>query len=248
MFVSSRRTSTDQEANIEVPKNNKENNPIPNSAEIIDLQSQSSSDNESVDTVGSPVNSTHESQGGKATTTIFYNLYTKDESDVERVRNITAEQFSFMLPEEHDRVFVTTIGVPQVDLPIPNAEIIQHQPEGREDLTLHALWEYCRSHPYHSTKVVYLHSKGWFHNTKRNANLRNFITGGALSKECANLPDQCDVCSIRMSPIPHPHTSGNMWLARCDYVAKLVDPSFEPEGEEQTLVKTKNFAGQEGWG
>eukprot|EP00970_Alexandrium_tamarense_P018849 scaffold13555_cov109-Alexandrium_tamarense.AAC.1 len=25
-----------------------------------------------------------------------------------------------------------------------------------------------------------------------------------------------------MSPLPHPHTPGNMWLARCDYVAKLV--------------------------
>jgi len=184
--------------------------------------------------------------GGKATTTIFYNLYTKDESDVERVRNITVEQFSFMLPEEHDQVFVTTIGVPQVDLPVPNAEIIQHHPEGGEELTLHELWNYCRSHPYHSTKVVYLHSKGSFHDNKKNTDLRKFITRAALSKECANLPDQCDVCSARMSPIPHPHSSGNMWLARCDYVAKLVDPSFEPEGEKAKLkeIDESGF----GWG
>ena len=29
-----------------------------------------------------------------------------------------------------------------------------------------------------------------------------------------------------MSPIPHPHASGNMWLARCDYVQKLIDPEL----------------------
>ena len=34
-----------------------------------------------------------------------------------------------------------------------------------------------------------------------------------------------------MSPLPHPHTSGNMWLARCDYVAKLVDPNAKEEGK-----------------
>ena len=51
-----------------------------------------------------------------------------------------------------------------------------------------------------------------------------FLTRGALSKECTNLPLTCNVCSSRMSPMPHPHTPGNMWLARCDYVSKLMDP------------------------
>ncbi|KAL7537875.1 hypothetical protein ACHAXR_008136 [Thalassiosira sp. AJA248-18] len=27
-----------------------------------------------------------------------------------------------------------------------------------------------------------------------------------------------------MSPIPHPHTPGNMWLARCKYVKHLINP------------------------
>ena len=35
-----------------------------------------------------------------------------------------------------------------------------------------------------------------------------FVTRGALSNECAHLPDTCDVCSSRMSPLPHAHTSG----------------------------------------
>lgn len=28
-----------------------------------------------------------------------------------------------------------------------------------------------------------------------------------------------------MSPLPHPHTPGNMWLARCSYIRKLIRPS-----------------------
>jgi len=34
-----------------------------------------------------------------------------------------------------------------------------------------------------------------------------------------------DVCGLRASPLPHPHFPGNMWAARCSYVARLPDPS-----------------------
>ena len=34
-----------------------------------------------------------------------------------------------------------------------------------------------------------------------------------------------DVCGLRASPLPHPHSPGNMWAARCSYVARLPDPS-----------------------
>ena len=59
----------------------------------------------------------------------------------------------------------------------------------------------------------------------QNEMLRVFLTRGALSDECANLPDTCNVCSSRMSPFPHLHTPGNMWLARCSYIQQLVKPS-----------------------
>jgi len=201
----------------------------------------------------------------KPTTTIFYNLYTRDASDVERVRNIAIEQLSLLLPDEHHRVYITSIGAPQDDLPsfLPDSsahitEMIQHHPVGGEDLTLHQLWDYCRVHPYHDTKVVYLHSKGSFHASMDNTNLRKFITRAALSEECANLPDTCDVCSGRMSPLPHPHTSGNMWVARCDYVAKLVNPTIRPEdgaaatgglaGEREMNMMLSINNPQRGWG
>lgn len=38
------------------------------------------------------------------------------------------------------------------------------------------------------------------------------------------------ICSSRMSPLPHPHTSGNMWLAKCDYISQLIDPKALSEG------------------
>ena len=54
--------------------------------------------------------------------------------------------------------------------------------------------------------------------------LRKFLTRGALSEECSNMPSFCNFCSSRMSPLPHAHTSGNMWAARCEYVRKLMHP------------------------
>eukprot|EP00438_Fugacium_kawagutii_P013046 Skav235113 [mRNA] locus=scaffold3581:5955:6473:- [translate_table: standard] len=44
------------------------------------------------------------------------------------------------------------------------------------------------------------------------------------------MPQSCNVCSSRMSPLPSPHTPGNMWAARCGYLSKLIDPMlFEAE-------------------
>ena len=101
------------------------------------------------------------------------------------------------------------------------------------DITIkHDILEYS-SHPNdnnHETKIIYLRSKGSYNDTPEYKKLRSFLTKGALSKECAgsdddnDLPDKCNVCSSRMPPLPHPHTPGNMWLARCDYVSKLIDP------------------------
>ena len=71
---------------------------------------------------------------------------------------------SHLLPQEHGDVYVTSIGYqPQlIDIPNADATIIQHYQEGGEELTLHALWNYCRSNPFHDTKVIYLYSKGPF--------------------------------------------------------------------------------------
>ena len=162
---------------------------------------------------------------------IFYNLFTKSAEDEERVKLIVEEQFGHINPElHHTNVSITSIGHKLSSIP-DNSYIKEHYNEGGEDLTLHAVWEYCKANNNPNVKVVYLHSKGSYHPNESNHRLRNFVTSGALSYECATLPDTCNVCSARMSPLPHPHTSGNMWLARCDYIAKLIDPLAQREGK-----------------
>lgn len=149
---------------------------------------------------------------------VFYNLYVSNAAEVPRVNQLVEEQLAFKLPEH--QVFVNSIGTP---MPITNTTLIAHHDDASEIVTLHSLWEHCAENL--DGKVVYLHSKGSFHPSYQNDKIRRFLTEGALSKECADLPAACNVCSSRMSPIPHPHTSGNMWLARCSYIAKLMDPN-----------------------
>jgi hypothetical protein len=150
---------------------------------------------------------------------VFYNLFVNDTADAQRVRYLVLEQFAYLQPE-HD-VYLHSIGVPLDNLS-DVAKLLGHHEQGTEMITLHSLWEYCSNNI--ESKVVYLHSKGSYTPTKQNDKLRRFLTGGALSRECLLLPSTCNVCSSRMSPIPHPHTPGNMWLARCDYISQLIDP------------------------
>ena len=148
---------------------------------------------------------------------IFYNLFTKSSEDEDRVRTIVEEQFALVDPTIHEpNVTITSIGhrLPLVDASLGNASyhIGQHYEEGDEYLTLHALWKYCKTTQQQqhtnnkNAKVVYLHSKGSFHPNANNDRLRDFLTHGALSSQCANLPDTCNVCSSRMSPFCPIHT------------------------------------------
>ena len=169
---------------------------------------------------------TNTSSTTAAPTAVFYNLYVKRESDMKRVSQIVQEQFREVDPSYHTVVHVNSIGVPMPSISnFTSAKVIEigQSPKGSELDTLRSLWEYCKFNP--DNNVIYLHSKGSFHPTRANNQLRRFITTGALSRECAELPDTCNVCSSRMSPMPHPHTSGNMWLARCSYVRNhLMEP------------------------
>jgi hypothetical protein len=112
----------------------------------------------------------------------------------------------------------------------------EHDENGTEEIdTLGHLWHYCKTHPHpHDQKVAYLHdSKGSFHPSEKNDALCRFLTGGAISEECSNLPDGgCkNVCSSRMSPpIPHPHSKPRyMWLAKCEHVYHLIDARLLPQ-------------------
>jgi hypothetical protein len=183
---------------------------------------------------------------------IFYNLYVGDESDSARVMDIVREQFAQLRPV-HGPVRVHSIGH---KITLPTSQKIQHvkhHDEASELVTLHSLWEYCKANPF--DKVGYLHSKGSFTPSSANTMLRRFLTKGVLSEECEHMPSSCNVCSSRFSPVPHAHTSGNMWLTRCSYVSQLLDPyefvgnveSFMTGGYESLACDGRNRYAAERW-
>jgi len=163
---------------------------------------------------------------------VFYNLFVKNKKSLTKSQAIFNEQYSSMLPEH--KMFLVSLGydiTPSHLQFVPNDDtrikVMEHRPKGDERVTMQMLWQYCQvvsDEDAHDTLVVYLHSKGSFHSSPSNNALRRALTAGALSKECADLPDSCNVCSFRMSPLPFPHTPGNMWLSRCSYIKKLVSP------------------------
>ena len=96
---------------------------------------------------------------------------------------------------------------------------------GREAVTMKHAWEYCRKNP--DRLVGFMHSLGTrlsYTPAATTDMARKFLSRGVLSTQCARLPKTCNVCSSHFSPLNFPHTPGNMWLARCSYVGKLMPP------------------------
>lgn len=171
---------------------------------------------------------------------VFYTLFVDpdaDETETERVKDLVLDQLANLKPIHHP-VYVHSIGK---ELLIPNTTLLERHEHADERVTLESIWRYCQFNS--NSKVIYLHSKGSFHPSKENDSLRSLLTKAALSDECASLPSSCDICSARFSPWPHPHTPGNMWLARCDYVSKLINPiKFEERMFEIPKLKKRRNA------
>lgn len=165
---------------------------------------------------------------------VFYNVFLSpdaDQTETSRVQALVDDQLSYLLPEIHHPLFVHSIG--QENITIPNAILLGHHDVGDESITLHSLWQYCKRNT--DQTIVYLHSKGSFHPSPENDLLRLFLTRSVLSPHCFktglgshsgsnNDSVKCNFCTSRFSPFPHPHVSGNMWLAQCSYVAMLINP------------------------
>lgn len=161
---------------------------------------------------------------------VFYNVYVANQSDFDRVQALVNVQLSY-LQSYHHPIYVNTIGYDgRVISILPDNNnmttsiMLGHHRNASELVTLQSLWDYCHDHP--NQRVVYLHSKGSYHNSVENDIMRQLLTIGALSEECAVHTDNIvsNVCSYRFSPFPHPHTPGNMWLAHCSYVNNLMGP------------------------
>jgi hypothetical protein len=123
---------------------------------------------------------------------------------------------------------------------------------GDESITIQAMYEYCQENSHHKDDlVIYMHSKGSYTDTPNNHQLRQLLTRAVTSDGCLQPimgkqqpqqslnqsvhHDQCDTCSTQLSVYPFPHYVGNMFVAKCDYIRKLIPPS-EYESRKSALV------------
>jgi hypothetical protein len=119
-----------------------------------------------------------------------------------------------------------------------------------ERLTLQDLQNYCRTDTgplletagtrFNATSeqpqrkvAIYLHNKGSLHAGKKQTVWRRYLTRAATDARClqsllylSHRP-KCHVCGLLFLTFPASMFSGNMFMARCDYVARLVPPFLD---------------------
>ncbi|CAK0854265.1 unnamed protein product, partial [Prorocentrum cordatum] len=163
---------------------------------------------------------------------VFYHVFQKDDSEganltgsiVKEHMDVVKASAAFRAGLTLNYVFIGPIGskVPEL-INCPTCHQLEHKQAGDEVVTLQYLFDHCKHNP--SDRVLYMHSKGSFHKKPENDDFRRFLTKGAWSDACQNMPQECNACGSRFSPLPHQHFPGNMWVARCEYVSRLVEPS-----------------------
>jgi len=102
-----------------------------------------------------------------------------------------------------------------------------HLPNATEAATLSRLHEYCAGPAAAppSARVIYLHSKGSYHDHGKQRPWRRSLTAAALHPDCLHPPDdRCHVCGAQFYTMWGAMFPGNMWTARCDYIRRLLPP------------------------
>jgi hypothetical protein len=163
---------------------------------------------------------------------VFYHVYQSDGAEGESVSaSIVKEQMSVIKSSaafgdglKLNYVFIGPSGssIPAL-LDCPTCHQLEYKNAGDEVITLQHVFDHCTQNP--SERVLYMHTKGSFHRWPQNEALRRFLTKGVWSDECQHMPRACSACASRFSPLPHHHYPGNMWVARCEYVSRLIEPS-----------------------
>jgi len=153
---------------------------------------------------------------------VFYHIL-QDNGNL--VRRIWREQMKTIrtLGSNVSNVFYTTVGgEADRSYGCQFCHMARHWQHGSENYTLQLLYDHCSTRP--SETVAYIHTTGSLHPSAENDAMRRFATLGALSEPCLNLPPSCNICATRFSAAPHHHVPGNMWVARCSYIRRLIPP------------------------
>ena len=109
------------------------------------------------------------------------------------------------------------------------AHHLEHFEAGYEEVTLQYLWEYCREDNNHDATVIYMHSKGTYHDDTLNQNWRKHLLSAVTSDLCLewryNDDPQCNVCGLQFYPVWTHFFPGNFFAARCSYIRQLHPPN-----------------------
>jgi hypothetical protein len=176
---------------------------------------------------------------------IFYNIYIPSShhpGQISHAKRIIQEQFQQMLMTRRNfTVFYNVIiqsSIQDVLLedmvilcqqyPNLNCHFLRSYENATEAVTLQNLYDYCVKHVH--DRVIYLHSKGSFHDNTVNAAWRRALTAAALACQ------SCDVCGLQFFTQFTLFFPGNMWSADCRYVAKLLPPASSSYKERREMA------------
>ena len=173
-------------------------------------------------------NSPKASKGSEEKLVGFYNVFRQEDVSIHK---IITEQIHLLessgLAAASQAINVIFAGTEHQSFRVPTRSskfvLASSKSSGDEKDTLQLLYNHCVASP--RDKVFYIHSKGSFHPSTSNDMLRQNLMKAVVACWQHDGVAHHDVCGLRVSPLPHPHYSGNMWLARCDYIAKLHPPA-----------------------
>ena len=164
----------------------------------------------------------------------FYNIFRKNETVFNRIVSEqiqTLEASGLLSASQSIEVVFFGEGAETFKINSSSPKYIRSpmtNTTGGETTTLHRLHSHCLRNP--SDRVFYIHSKGTFNPRDAQEILRRNNIKAIVDCWTMGGLEHSDVCGLRVSPLPHPHFSGNMWWARCQHVARLPDPlGFEAQ-------------------
>ena len=191
---------------------------------------------------------------------VFYHIYFDSES-IHTTMPIVQEQLT-MLSQQLSRAF----GVPHAPISVhvvsvgnatdhvfastllpecarhTNIHCVHeaHYRHGYELRTLLKLYQYCTdpgTGP--SATVLYMHSKGTFHDTKDQKIWRALMLQSIASLECMQSvhSHQCDACGLLFGTHWAPIFPGNFFASSCEYVQKLVVPDSSLEEQMESISR-----------
>jgi hypothetical protein len=180
---------------------------------------------------------------------VFYHVYLPDDRNVS---HIIKEQLSTLEQSYAARALQTPLsvwytlvgGLTSTADPVESecqlhssldCHRLQQVPDGNENLTLTALHEYCLENSEKS--VLYIHSKGSYHESVENEHWRRHLLAAVTSDDClesirhspvATVGNEtattCHVCGLQFYPIWAFFFPGNFFAGQCSYLGQLLPP------------------------